>query len=112
MEVYAGFLEYTDYHVGRLVDSLKKLNLLDDTLIYYIIGDNGASAEGTLQGTYNEMINSTVRAALETPEFLMAPAGQAGRAGILQPLCRGLGARHEYAVPMDQAGGLALGRNA
>ncbi len=49
MEVYAGFLEYTDYHVGRLVDSLKKLNLLDDTLIYYIIGDNGASAEGTLQ---------------------------------------------------------------
>ena len=42
MEVYAGFMEYTDHHVGRLVDSLKKLNLLDDTLIYYIIGDNGA----------------------------------------------------------------------
>ena len=50
MEVYAGFLEYTDHHVGRLLDGLKKLNILDDTLVYYIIGDNGASAEGTLNG--------------------------------------------------------------
>ncbi len=44
---------------------------LDDTLVYYIIGDNGASAEGTLNGTYNEMINFNGAAALETPEFLM-----------------------------------------
>ena len=51
MEVYAGFLEYTDHHVGRLLDALKKLGILDDTLVYYIIGDNGASAEGTLNGT-------------------------------------------------------------
>src|SRR5713226_5375983 len=71
MEVYAGFLEYADHHVGRLVDSLKALNLLDDTVVYYIIGDNGASAEGTLHGTYNEMINFNGAAALETPEFLM-----------------------------------------
>jgi arylsulfatase A-like enzyme len=71
MEVYAGFLEYTDHHVGRLIDSLKKLNVLDDTLIYYIIGDNGASAEGTINGTYNEMINFNGAAALETPQFLM-----------------------------------------
>jgi arylsulfatase A-like enzyme len=78
MEVYAGFLEYADYHVGRLVDGLKKLNLLDDTLIYYIIGDNGASAEGTLQGTYNEMINFNGAAALETPEFLMARLDKLG----------------------------------
>ncbi len=46
MEVYAGFLEYTDHHVGRIVDSLEKLEILDDTLIYYIVGDNAASAEG------------------------------------------------------------------
>jgi arylsulfatase len=72
MEIFAGFMEYTDHHVGRLVDSLKKLNLLDDTLIYYIIGDNGSSAEGTLHGTYNEMINFNGAAALETPEFMMA----------------------------------------
>jgi arylsulfatase A-like enzyme len=78
MEVYAGFMEYTDHHVGRLVDSLKNLNLLDDTLIYYIIGDNGASAEGTLHGTYNEMINFNGAAALETPEFLMARLDKLG----------------------------------
>jgi arylsulfatase A-like enzyme len=71
MEVYAGFMEYVDHHVGRLIDSIKKLGLLDDTLVYYIIGDNGASAEGTLNGTYNEMINFNGAAALETPEFLM-----------------------------------------
>ena len=55
MEVYAGFMEYTDHHVGRLVDSLNSLGIADDTLIYYIAGDNGASAEGSLNGCYNEM---------------------------------------------------------
>src|SRR5579862_8893320 len=78
MEVYAGFMEFTDYHVGRLFDSLKKLNLLDDTLIYYIIGDNGASAEGTINGTYNEVISLNGAAALETPEFLMARLDKLG----------------------------------
>ena len=71
MEVYAGFLEYADHHVGRLFDTLDQLNLTDDTLIYYIIGDNGASAEGTLIGAYNEMANFNGLASLETPEFLM-----------------------------------------
>ncbi len=49
MEIYAGFLEHTDHHVGRLIDALADLEVLDDTLVYYIIGDNGASAEGTHQ---------------------------------------------------------------
>ncbi|RWP70772.1 arylsulfatase [Mesorhizobium sp.] len=71
MEVYAGFLEYADHHVGRLLDSLDQMKLTDDTLIYYIIGDNGASAEGTLIGCYNEMANFNGLAALETPQFLM-----------------------------------------
>ncbi len=55
MEVYAGFLEYTDHHVGRLIDALDGLEILDDTLVYYIVGDNGASAEGGINGCYNEM---------------------------------------------------------
>jgi arylsulfatase len=71
MEVYAGFLEHTDHHVGRLVDALDDLGVLEDTLVYYIIGDNGASAEGTLNGTFNEMINFNGAAALETPEFML-----------------------------------------
>jgi len=78
MEVYAGFLEYTDYHVGRIVDALQKLGILDDTLIYYIVGDNGASAEGTLNGAYNEMANFNGLASLETPEFLTARIDKLG----------------------------------
>jgi arylsulfatase A-like enzyme len=72
MEVYAGFLEYADHHVGRLIDALQDLEILGDTLVLYIIGDNGASAEGTLNGTFNEMINFNGAAAIETPEFLTA----------------------------------------
>jgi arylsulfatase A-like enzyme len=70
MEVYAGFLEHTDHHVGRLIDTLKDLQILDDTLIYVIIGDNGASAEGTLNGTFNEMLTMNGVGDIETPEFL------------------------------------------
>jgi arylsulfatase A-like enzyme len=78
MEVYAGFLEYADHHVGRLFDTLDRLKLTDDTMIYYIIGDNGASAEGTLIGAFNEMANFNGLAALETPEFLMARLDKLG----------------------------------
>jgi arylsulfatase A-like enzyme len=70
MEVYAGFMEHTDHHVGRLVDSLDELGILDDTLIYLIIGDNGASAEGSLQGCFNEMAPLTGFPHLEDEKFL------------------------------------------
>jgi arylsulfatase A-like enzyme len=78
MEVYAGFMEHTDYHVGRLVDALDDLGILDDTLIYYIVGDNGASAEGTVNGSFNEMFIFNGAAALETPEFMAAHIDQFG----------------------------------
>jgi arylsulfatase len=78
MEVYAGFMEFTDHHVGRLLDSVKEIGLLDDTLVYYIIGDNGASAEGTLQGTFNEMINFNGASKLETAEFMMKRINEFG----------------------------------
>ena len=70
MEVYAGFLEHTDHNVGRLVDSLADLEILDDTLIYYIIGDNGASAEGTPNGCFNELVVLNGAGGLETAEFM------------------------------------------
>ncbi|MGE0542504.1 MAG: arylsulfatase [Dehalococcoidia bacterium] len=72
MEIYAGFLEHTDHHVGRLIDTLADLGILDDTLVYYIIGDNGASAEGDLHGSFNELINLNGAAALQTTEFMAA----------------------------------------
>jgi arylsulfatase A-like enzyme len=72
MEVYAGFVEHTDHHVGRLVDALEDLGVLGDTLVYYIIGDNGASAEGTPRGTFNEMAVLNGVAELETTEFMVS----------------------------------------
>lgn len=55
MENYAGYMAHTDYHVGRLIDSLEESGELDNTLIFYIVGDNGASAEGGLEGTFSEV---------------------------------------------------------
>jgi arylsulfatase A-like enzyme len=70
MEVYAGFMEHTDHHIGRVIDSLEDLGILQDTLIYVMVGDNGASAEGTPNGTFNEMISLNGAAAAESPEFM------------------------------------------
>jgi arylsulfatase len=70
MELYAGFLEHTDHHIGRLLDSLEALGVLDETLVYLIIGDNGASAEGTPHGTFNEIISLNGAADFETTEFM------------------------------------------
>jgi arylsulfatase len=78
MEVYAGFLEHVDFHVGRVIDTLEQLEVLDDTLIYYIIGDNGASAEGTHQGAFNEMAYFNGMGALETPEFMVSKLDELG----------------------------------
>ena len=72
MEVYAGFLEHTDHHIARLIDALSELEILDDTLIYLIVGDNGASAEGTPNGCFNEMVVLNGAAALETVDFMTA----------------------------------------
>ena len=78
MEVYAGFMEHTDHHVGRLVDALADLEILDDTLIYYIVGDNGASGEGTPQGTFNESISLNGAAGIETTEFMASRIDEFG----------------------------------
>jgi arylsulfatase A-like enzyme len=70
MEVYAGFMEHTDHHVGRLIDALAELEILDDTLVYVMVGDNGASAEGTPNGCFNEIVVLNGAAGLETVEFM------------------------------------------
>jgi arylsulfatase A-like enzyme len=56
METFAGFAEHTDAEVGRLVRQLEEIGELDNTLFFYIVGDNGASAEGGPEGSYNEMM--------------------------------------------------------
>ncbi len=78
MEIYAGFLEHTDHQIGRLLDSLGQLGILDETLIYLIIGDNGASAEGTPTGTFNEIISLNGAADFETDEFMASRIDEFG----------------------------------
>jgi arylsulfatase A-like enzyme len=55
MEVYAGFAEQTDFEAGRLISTLKDLGVMDNTVVIFIAGDNGASAEGQMNGMYSEM---------------------------------------------------------
>jgi arylsulfatase len=54
-EIYAAFLAYDDYNIGRVIEALKQEGISDNTLVIFIEGDNGSSAEGTLQGTANEV---------------------------------------------------------
>jgi arylsulfatase len=55
MEVYAGFGEYCDHEIGRLFDAIGETGQLDNTLVFYILGDNGTSAEGGMSGMFSEM---------------------------------------------------------
>ena len=55
MEVYAGYLSQTDYNVGRVLDAIGQMGQMDNTLVVYMVGDNGASSEGGVQGSLNEM---------------------------------------------------------
>ena len=78
MEVFAGFLSHADHHVGRLIGALEELEILDNTLVLYLVGDNGASAEGTPHGTFNELLVFNQSMDLETTEFLKAHIDEFG----------------------------------
>jgi arylsulfatase A-like enzyme len=78
MEVFAGFGEYTDTEIGRLVTAIEDMGQLDNTLIFYIVGDNGASAEGGMNGMFNEMtyfngVEETVQDVLKHYDELGGP---------------------------------------
>lgn len=67
-EVFAAYVAYTDHEIGRVIQEVQDEGKLDNTLIIYISGDNGTSAEGTLEGTYNQM--TAYNGILEVPEAL------------------------------------------
>jgi arylsulfatase len=78
MEIFAGFGEYTDTEIGRLVDAIGAMGQLDNTLVFYILGDNGASAEGGANGMFSEMtyfngVQETVEDILKHYEELGGP---------------------------------------
>ena len=110
MEVYAGYLEQTDHKIGRVLEAIEELGELDNTLVIYIVGDNGASAEGSLQGLLNEM--TFFNGVPEDFKDVLKQVDDLGDAEDVQPLPRRLGARDGHAVPVDQAGRLPLRRHA
>ena len=78
MEVFAAFGEYADTEIGRLIDAIKATGQLDNTLIFYVVGDNGASAEGGMSGMFNEMtyfngVQETVQDVLKHYDDLGGP---------------------------------------
>ena len=78
MEIFAGFGEYTDTEIGRLIQALEQTGQMDNTLIFYIVGDNGTSAEGGMNGLFNEMtyfngVHETVQDILKRYDELGGP---------------------------------------
>ncbi len=80
MEVYAGYLTYTDFEIGRLVNHLKETHQLDNTLIFVIIGDNGASKEGTLNGTIDQSLLARTRSEQDNISYNLNKIGEIGTA--------------------------------
>ena len=72
IETFAGFMEHTDNEVGRMVDAIEEVGVLNNTLFIYIMGDNGSSAEGGLEGTFNELVHLNGIFDEETIESMLA----------------------------------------
>ena len=116
MEVYAGFSENADHNVGRVVDAIAELGELENTLVIWIWGDNGASMEGTITGSFNEL---TMQNGIPLDRRDAAPAlravrrhGGLGRGDHGAALRGGLGMGRQHPLPVGQAGRLAPGRDA
>jgi arylsulfatase len=77
MEVYAGALSYADNQIGRVLDAVKESGQLDNTLVIFMVGDNGASAEGSLQGTTNEVATAG-NGVEESLSYLLSMADKLG----------------------------------
>ncbi|WP_346836565.1 arylsulfatase [Microbulbifer sp. SAOS-129_SWC] len=79
MENFAGYLSFADHEVGRLLDAVKQLPDADNTMVIYIVGDNGASAEGGPNGTFNEIASlNGIQTPLEDLVPLLDKVGQPG----------------------------------
>ena len=115
MEVYAGYSENADHNVGRVIDAIDELGELDNTLILWIWGDNGASMEGTITGSFNELtmqngIPLTDEMQLQLVRALRRHRG-VGRRDHGSALRRRVGVGGQHAVPVGQAGRLAPRRH-
>jgi arylsulfatase A-like enzyme len=84
MEIYAGYLTYTDYEVGRLINHLKEIDQLDNTLVFVMIGDNGASKEGTLNGDVDRHLFEKPLTEQENINYNLNKIGEIGTAAATE----------------------------
>ena len=110
MEIFAGFGEHADTEIGRLIDAIEDTGQLDNTLVFYIVGDNGTSAEGGVNGMFNEM--TYFNGVQETVADILKRYDELGRANVVPAHGRRLGRGGRHAVHVDQAGGVELRRHA
>ena len=116
MEVYAGYSENADYNVGRVIDAIDELGELDNTLVLWIWGDNGASMEGTITGSFNELTMQNGIPLTDEMQLQLAERYggiEAWGNQMMAPALLGrLGVGGQHAVQVGKAGGLAPRRHA
>ena len=110
MEVYAGFSAHTDYEIGRLVSAIEDLGELDNTLILYVVGDNGASAEGQMNGMFNEM--TYFNGVPETVQDMLKHYDEWGSESTYPHYGCRMGSGHERTFPVDKTSSIRLWWNA
>ena len=115
MEVYAGYSENADHNVGRVIDAIDELGELDNTLVIWIWGDNGASMEGTITGSFNELTMQNGIPLTDEMQLQLAERyggiETVGRRDHGPALRRRLGVGGQHPVPVGQAGRLAPRRD-
>ena len=110
-----GYSENADYNVGRVIDAIEELGELDNTLILWIWGDNGASMEGTITGSFNELTMQNGIPLTDEMQLQLAERygglDQWGSSDHGPPLFGRMGVGWGHALPVGQAGGLAPRRD-
>jgi arylsulfatase A-like enzyme len=84
MEVYAGYLTYTDFEIGRLINHLKEIHQLDNTIVIAIIGDNGASKEGTLNGDIDRALFGQPLSEKDNIAYNLKKIGEIGTSAAIE----------------------------
>ena len=110
MEVYAGALSHADYNIGRLLDAVQESGQMDNTLVIFMMGDNGASAEGSLQGTTNE-IGTNANGVKESLPFLLSMIDELGGPRTYNHYPVGWAHAMDTPMQMDQADSVPLWRH-
>ena len=111
-EVFAAYLDMTDHETGRVIQAIEDMGELDNTLIFYIAGDNGTSAEGGMTGLYNEMTYFNAEPQGSDIDFMLKHYDNWGDPSTYPHMAAGWAVCLRFTVHVDQAGRFQLRRHA